>query len=131
MLNFFGAKKKPVSTVRSTELRVDTSVGAEWRFKPVGKIASPWSRVVVNELSRSNAIMTTDRALKLQDAIEIRAVLDGQHPSTFDAAVVRCDQTGAKFKVALAFKHVDEEHSHVITRFLNKRMTELRSRGLV
>ncbi len=136
MLGLFGSpKKKPVSNVRSAdrraELRVDTSVSAEWRFKPVGKIASPWARIVVNELSRTNATMTSDRAFKPQERIEIRAPLEGKNPSTFEAAVVRCDPAGSKFKVGVAFKHIDEEHSHVITRFLNKRMTELRSRGLV
>jgi c-di-GMP-binding flagellar brake protein YcgR len=136
MLNFFGtAKKRSVPSVRKTERRaeprVDTSVGAEWRFKPVGKIASAWAKVVVNDLSRTSATMTCDRALKPQEAIEIRTTLDGKNPIVLDTVIVRCDPAGSKFKVGMAFKHIDEESSHVITRFINKRMTELRSRGLV
>lgn len=136
MLNFFGSpKKKPATNVRTAdrraELRVDTSVNAEWRFKPVGKIASPWARVVVNELSRTNATMTCDRAMKPQEAIELRATLDSKEPIVFEAVIVRCDPAGSKFKVGMTFRHVNEEASHVITRFLNRRMTELRSRGLV
>ena len=59
MLNFFGgtSKKKPVSNHRTAERRaeprVDTSVEAEWRFKPVGKIATSWVKVVLNDLSRT------------------------------------------------------------------------------
>lgn len=137
MIGFFGgsSKKKTVTTARTVdrraEARVDTSVGAEWRFKPVGKIASPWARVVLNDLSRTSATMTCDRVLKPQEAIEIRTMLDGKDPIVLDTVIVRCDPAGSKFKVGMAFKHIDEEASHVITRFINKRMVELRSRGLV
>ena len=137
MLNFFGiaGNKKPTPNARKAERRaeprVDTSVSAEWRFKPVGKIASPWARIVVNDLSRTSATMTCDRALKPQETIEIRTTLDGKNPIVLDTVIVRCDPAGAKFKVGMAFRHVDEESSHVITRFINKRMTELRGRGLV
>jgi PilZ domain len=137
MLSFFGTptKKKPISSLRTAErraeARVDTSVSAEWRFKPVGRIASPWAKIVVNDLSRTSATMTCDRSLKPQEAIEIRTMLDGKNLIVFDTVIVRCDAAGPKFKIAVAFKHVDEESSHVITRFINKRMTELRGRGLV
>jgi hypothetical protein len=137
MLSFFGtaSKKKPNPSVRRPERRaeprVDTSVTAEWRFKPVGKIASPWAKIVVNDLSRTSATMTCDRVLKPQEAIEIRTILDGKNLIVLDTVIVRCDPAGPKFKVGMAFRHVDEESSHVITRFINKRMTELRSRGLV
>lgn len=137
MLNFFGTpnKKKPSPTGRKVErraeARVDTSVSAEWRFKPVGKIASAWSNVVMNDLSRTGATMTCDRVLKPQEAIEIRTSLDGKTPVVFNTVIVRCEPAGPKFKVGMMFRHVDEESSHVITRFINKRMTELRGRGLV
>ncbi|HEV8022887.1 MAG TPA: PilZ domain-containing protein [Candidatus Lustribacter sp.] len=137
MLNFFGSpnKKKPSPGVRRperrAEARVDTSVSAEWRFKPVGKIASSWATVVLNDLSRTGATMTCDRVLKPQEAIEIRTLLDGKAPIVFDTVIVRCEAAGPKFKVGMMFRHVDEESSHVITRFINKRMTELRGRGLV
>jgi c-di-GMP-binding flagellar brake protein YcgR len=137
MLSFFGSptKKKTVPSVRAAERRaeprVDTSVSAEWRFKPVGRIASPWGKIVLNDLSRTSATMTFDRALKPQEAIEIRTMLDGKNMIVLDTVIVRCDPAGSKFKVGMTFRHVDEESSHVITRFINKRMTELRSRGLV
>ncbi len=137
MLNFFGGanKKKPGPNGRTgerrAEPRVDTTVDAEWRFKPVGKIASSWAKVVLMDLSRSGATMTCDRALKPQEAIEIRTTLDGKNPIVFDTVIVRCEPAGSKFKVGMKFNHVDEESSHVITRFVNKRMTELRGRGLV
>ena len=133
MLNIFGMapKKKPVRPERRTEARVDTTVDAEWRFKPVGKIASSWTKVVMMDLSRTSAAMTCDRAFKPQEAIEIRTILDGKNPIVLNATIVRCDAAGSKFRVVIAFQHVDEESSHVITRFINKRMTELRGRGLV
>jgi c-di-GMP-binding flagellar brake protein YcgR len=137
MLSFFGtpSKKKTAPSKRAAERRaeprVDTSVSAEWRFKPVGKIASPWSKVVVNDLSRTSATMTCDRALKPQETIDLRTTLDGKNLIVLDTVIVRCDPAGSKFKVGMAFRHVDEESSHVITRFINKRMTELRGRGLV
>jgi hypothetical protein len=137
MLSFFGTptKKKTAPSARPAERRaeprVDTSVGAEWRFKPVGRIASPWGKIVLNDLSRTSATMTCDRPLKPQEAIEVRTMLDGKNMIVLDTVIVRCDPAGSKFKLGMAFKHVDEESSHVITRFINKRMTELRSRGLV
>jgi hypothetical protein len=128
-------QKKPAPSIRTaerrTEPRVETSVSAEWRFKPVGKIASPWAKIVVNDLSRTSATMTCDRALKPQETIEIRTTFDGKNPIVLDTVIVRCDPAGSKFKVGMAFRHVDEESSHVITRFINRRMTELRGRGLV
>jgi hypothetical protein len=115
---------------RRTEPRIDTTVNGEWRFKPVGKIVSSWSKVVISDLSRVSANMTSDRELKAQDVIEVRMTLEGGRPITIDAAIVRSEKAGVRFKIALAFRHVNEEDSHLITRFVNKRMTELRARGL-
>ena len=133
MFNFFGTKKKPdASKLRGRNAsapRVDTTVNGEWRFKPVGQIVSSWSKVVISDLSRVSANMVAERDFKPQDVIEVRMALDGP-PVTFDAAIVRSEKAGTKFKIALAFRHVNEEHSHQITRFVNKRMTELRGRGL-
>ena len=133
MFNFFGggAKKKSNRPERRKEARIDTSVDAEWRFKPVGKIASAWSNVVINDLSRSSATMVCERALKPQEAIEIRTMLDGKSPFVMEATCFRCEPAGSKFRVVMNFRHVDEESSHVITRFINRRMTELRGRGLI
>jgi hypothetical protein len=74
--------------------------------------------------------MTAEREFKSQDIIEVRMILEAASPVTIDAAIVRSEKAGTKFKVGLAFRHVDEESSHLITRFVNKRMTELRARGL-
>lgn len=115
---------------RPTDPRIDTTVGAEWRFKPVGKIVGSWSRVVISDLSRVSANMTAEREFKAQDVIEVRMTLESGRPMTIDASIVRSEKAGPKYKVALAFRHVDEESSHLITRFVNKRMTELRARGL-
>jgi hypothetical protein len=116
---------------RRAEPRIDTTVSGEWRFKPVGKIVGAWSKVLVSDLSRTSATMTADRAFKAQEAIELRLVLDAKVPIVLDTIIVRADQAGSKYKVGLTFRHLDDESSHVITRFVNKRMTELRSRGLV
>jgi hypothetical protein len=115
---------------RRSEARIDTTINAEWRFKPVGKIVTSWSKVVISDLSRMSANMTAEREFKAQDVIEVRMNLDGSQPVTIDATIVRSEKAALKFKVALAFRHVDEESSHLITRFVNKRMTELRARGL-
>ncbi len=115
---------------RRAEPRVDTTVTAEWRFKPAGKIVSTWSKATISDLSRISANMTTDREFKANEFIEVRMTLDAGHAITLDAAIVRSAKSGIKYKAALAFKHVDEESSHVVTRFVNKRMTELRARGL-
>jgi hypothetical protein len=115
---------------RRAEARIDTTVNAEWRFKPVGKIVGSWTKVVISDLSRTSANMTAEREFKSQDIIEVRMILEAASPVTIDAAIVRSEKAGTKFKVGLAFRHVDEESSHLITRFVNKRMTELRARGL-
>jgi hypothetical protein len=116
---------------RRAEPRIDTTVNAEWRFKPVGKIVGSWARVVISDLSRVSANMTAEREFKPNDVIEVRMTLEGSQPVTIDASILRCEKAGVRFKIGLAFKHVDEESSHLITRFVNKRMTELRARGLV
>jgi hypothetical protein len=115
---------------RRGEPRSDTTVSAEWRFKPVGKIVGAWSRAVISDLSRTSANMAADRALRPNDAIEVRVTLEATKPFTVDAVVVRSEAAGIKHKVGLTFNHIDEESSHVITRFVNRRMTELRQRGL-
>ena len=115
---------------RRVEPRIDTTVNAEWRFKPVGKLVSNWTKVIVSDLSRNSANMTADRDLKPNELIEVRMTLEGKVPIVIEAGVVRGERSGPKYRIALAFKHVDVESSHVITRFINKRMTELRSRGL-
>jgi hypothetical protein len=74
--------------------------------------------------------MMVERDFKPQEAIEIRAVLGGDEAVVLEATAVRSEPAGAKFKVSILFNHLDEESSHVITRFVNRRMTELRSRGL-
>ena len=119
------------SQERRVEPRIDTTVVAEWRFKPVGRILAPWSKVLVSDFSRTSATMTAERDFKPQEAIEIRVALGDKEPIVLDAATVRSEPVGPKFKVSIAFKHVDDESSHVITRFVNRRMTELRSRGLI
>lgn len=115
---------------RRVEPRVDTTVNAEWRFKPAGKIATNWSKVTISDLSRTSGSMTAEREFKPQDVLEIRMTLEGVHPLTLDASPVRSEKAGSKYRISLTFKHTHEESSHAITRFINKRMTELRSRGL-
>lgn len=115
---------------RRAEPRIDTTVSAEWRFRPVGKIVSTWSKATVSDLSRNSANMTADRELKSSDVVEVRMMLDAGQSITIVAAIVRSEKSGVKYKIGLAFKHLDEESSHVVTRFVNRRMTELRSRGL-
>jgi hypothetical protein len=115
---------------RRAEPRVDTTISAEWRFKPVGKIVGTWTKVTISDLSRTSANMTAERDFKVNDVIEVRITLDAGQTIVVDAATVRSEKAGIKFKVGLALRHVDEESSHVVTRFVNKRMTELRSRGL-
>jgi hypothetical protein len=135
MFNFFGGKKKPNpprrGPERRAEARLDVTVDGEWRFKPSGKIAGSWSKVVITDLSRLGAGTTVDREFKLQDVIEVRMTFEAAQVVTIDASITRCEKVGGKFKVGLAFRHVNEESSHIITRFVNKRMTELRGRGLV
>jgi hypothetical protein len=116
---------------RRIEPRIDTTVNAEWRFKPVGKIVGSWSKVVISDLSRTSANMTADREFKVPDVIEVRMTLEAARSVTIDATIVRSEKAGGKYKIGLTFRHVDEEASHIITRFVNKRMTELRARGLV
>jgi hypothetical protein len=115
---------------RRAEPRIDTTVNAEWRFKPAGKIVGSWSKVVISDLSRVSANMTADREFKLQDVVEVRMTLDAARTVTIDATIARAEKSGGRYKIGLAFRHVDEENSHIITRFVNKRMTELRARGL-
>lgn len=115
---------------RRVEARVDTTVNAEWRFKPVGKIATNWTKVTISDLSRTSGSMTAERDFKPQDLLEIRMTLEGTQPLTIDASPVRSEKSGSKYRVSLTFKHTNEESSHAITRFVNKRMTELRHRGL-
>jgi hypothetical protein len=115
---------------RRAEARIDTTVSAEWRFKPAGKIVGAWSKVVVSDLSRMSATITVDRALRANDPIEVRLTLEAAKPIVVAAVIVRSEPAGPRHKAAINFNHVDEESSHVITRFVNRRMTALRQRGL-
>ena len=119
-------RRRPARRAAHRHLRVN----AEWRFKPVGKISTNWSKVTISDLSRTSGNMTAEREFKPQDILEIRMTLEGTQALTIDAAPVRSEKTGSKYRVSLVFKHLHEGSSHVITRFINKRMTELRARGL-
>ena len=80
---------------RRAEPRVDTTISAEWRFKPVGKIVGTWTRVTISDLSRTSANMTAERDFKVNDSIEVRMTLDAGQTIVVDAATVRSKRPGS------------------------------------
>ncbi len=118
---------------KRSNVRVDTTVAAQWRFTPAGKIETEWQKANVSDISRAGCSLTTDKPVKTGAKVDLKApLLDGNRDVTLRAEVVRVGtiETSKKSNVGLKFIELTPERERAIVDFINRRQTTLRSRGL-
>lgn len=113
-------------------VRMDTTVQCQWRYAPTGKIATEYSKGSVSDISRSGASLTCERELKVGTALELIIALSDARSITVRAEAKRVEQlaTSKKWTIGLRFVMLKPEDDRAILDFINKRQTDLRSRGL-
>lgn len=114
-------------------VRMDTSVGAQWRYAAAGKLESVWQKGNVSDISRTGCSLTSDRELKVGTALDVKIPL----PANRDSIAVKADARRVdriaqtkKFTIGLRFLSISPEADRAIVEFINRRQTDLRSRGL-
>jgi c-di-GMP-binding flagellar brake protein YcgR len=114
-------------------VRIDTTVAAQWRYAPTGKIESPWQKGTLSDISRTGSSLATDTAIKSGNILElsIQLAANGQ-PTIVRAEAKRVDKIEGRsnYTVGLAFHPLKPEAERAIVEFINRRQVDLRNRGL-
>jgi hypothetical protein len=116
-----------------TMARIDTTVSAQWRYAPVGKIETEWQKGVVSDISRTGCSLATDKPIKVGNLLELKARILANGDSIFlRAEAMRIEPIpGTKrHNVGLKFAAGAPDADRAILEFINRRQTELRGRGL-
>lgn len=118
-----------------SSMRVDTTVNIQWRFAPVGNVQSEWQRGVLSDISRTGASLTSEREIKVGNALELKIPLAAVgDPLLVRAEARRSEQLqtskAKKFSCGLRFVLVAPEADKAILDFINRRQVDLRNRGL-
>ena len=123
--------QKFAASKQRTNVRIDTTVQAQWRYAPAGKIETEWQKGVVSDLSRTGSSLAADREVKVGNILELKIPLGGDTITT-RADAKRVDKIGGKEKytVGLAFHPLKPEAEKAIIEFINRRQVDLRNRGL-
>ncbi len=113
-------------------VRIDTTVNVQWRFTPVGKIATDFVKATLSDLSRGGAQLTVDRELKQGTKVDVNVPLAAAGPPVMlQGEVRRVDKTRTgKYNAGLRFIDLKPEEDAAISEFINRRQADLRSRGL-
>jgi hypothetical protein len=118
---------------KRSSVRLDTLVTGSWRFAPGGKGSGDFGRATIQDISRGGCALNTDRALKLGTMVEVKIALrDGGAPIVLLGEVMRHQEirSSGKHSHGLRFHGVRPEEDQAITEFINRKQSELRSRGL-
>jgi len=123
---FAGAHKR-------TTVRVDTTVAVQWRYAPTGKIQTEWQKAVVSDISRTGCSLTTDKAIKTGNTLEVKMpLLAGGEMLVVRAEAMRVSQieTSKKNNIGLKYAGLSPETDRAVLDYINRRQTALRGRGL-
>lgn len=118
---------------RRATVRLDALVPGKWRFAPGGKGTGEFSRGNIRDISRGGCSLIADRAMKTGTLVEVQLQLrTGAADLTFLGEVMRTQEIASSGKVShgLRFHGVTPEEDRAIIEFINRKQSELRSRGL-
>ena len=118
---------------KRSSVRLDALVNGAWRFAPSGKGSGEFMRATVHDISRGGCALNTDRALRAGTLVEVKLNLrEGKPPLVLLGEVMRHHEipTSGKHSHGLRFQGVRPEEDNAIVEFINRRQSELRSRGL-
>ena len=118
---------------KRSSVRLDALVNGAWRFAIDGKGSGEFLRATIGDVSRGGCALTADRALRPGTTIEVKLILREEKPPLVLLAEVmrhREIRTSGKHSHGLRFRGIRPEEDNAIVEFINRKQSELRSRGL-
>jgi hypothetical protein len=114
-------------------VRLDAIVTGEWRFAPKGVGTGEFVKATVRDISRGGCSLIIDRELKPHTTVEVRMKLNPENEGmTLLGEVMRHEKikSSGKFSHGLRFQGLRPDEDQAIIDFINRRQSDLRSRGL-
>lgn len=114
-------------------VRLDAIVSGSWRFAPKGIGHGAFVKATIRDISRGGCSLIIDRGLKNGQQVEVKMQLKPDGPEfTFLGEVMRVEtiKTSGKHSHGLRFQGVRPDEDQAIVEFINRKQSELRSRGL-
>lgn len=121
------------SLQKRSSVRLDALVNGAWRFATNGKGMGEYLRGTIGDISRGGCALTTDRPLRPGTTLEVKLTLNEvKPPLVLLAEVVRHHEirSSGKHSHGLRFRGIRPEEDNAIIEFINRKQSELRSRGL-
>lgn len=118
---------------KRSSVRMDTLVPGFWRMAPGGKGVGEFLKGNVRDISRGGCALIMDRQCKTGSMLEIKLSLRSEGPPLCVLGeVMRCEQipTSGKFNHGLRFHGLRPAEDQAILDFINRKLTDLRNRGL-
>jgi c-di-GMP-binding flagellar brake protein YcgR len=118
---------------KRSDVRMDTLVMGAWRLAPGGKGMGEFSKASIRDISRGGCALIVDRQCKVGQYLEVNMQLRSDTPAlSVIGEVMRVEQvpTSGKFSHGLRFVGLTASEDRTILEFINRRLAELRSRGL-
>jgi PilZ domain len=121
-----------MSLQKRSSVRLDALVNGAWRFAVSGKGSGEFLRATIADVSRGGCALTLDKPLRPGTMLEVKLVLREESPLQLIAEVVRHQEirSSGKHSHGLRFHGVRPEEDNAIVEFINRKQSELRSRGL-
>ena len=114
-------------------VRLDALVPGGWRFAPGGKGTGEFVKANIRDISRGGCSLILDRELKRSSTVEVQLRLrEGAPALVLLGEVMRQEHipSSNRYSHGLRFHGIRPEEDHAIVDFINRRQSELRSRGL-
>ena len=121
------------SAQKRSSVRLGALVNGAWRFATSGKGAGEFLRATIGDISRGGCALNTDRPLRPGTLLEVKLTLrEDKPPLVLLAEVMRHHEipSSGKHSHGLRFQGVRPEEDNAIVEFINRKQSELRSRGL-
>jgi hypothetical protein len=118
---------------KRSSVRLDTLVAGMWRVAPGGKGIGEFQKGSIRDISRGGCALIIDRLCKVGQWLEVKINLRAdQPPLTVLGEIMRTEQvkTSGKYSHGLRFHGLTPDEDHTILEYINRKTSELRSRGL-
>ena len=132
-VNLIGTSVGGGGSQQRKSVRLDAIVMGTWRFAPNGLGHGPFEKATLRDISRGGCSLIIHRGLRKGQQVEVQMQLKPDGPTfTFFGEVMRVDtiKTSGKHSHGLRFQGVRPDEDQAIVEFINRKQSELRSRGL-
>lgn len=123
----------PQAGTQRRSVRLDAIVMGSWRFAPNGIGHGHFQKATIRDISRGGCSLIIDRGLKHGQQVEVKMQLRPDGPEmTFFGEVMREEviKNSGKHSHGLKFAGIRPDEDQAIVEFINRKQSELRSRGL-